>query len=87
MDETAAPWRALESGSGGSPGPDPQPLATTIPARHAATAVAIAVAGLLGLAAVWLAAGSTRGSVIVDGDRSAPAVRGSAAADGQPASG
>lgn len=74
MDETAAPWRALESGPPGPAGPAPGgPSSVRMGPGQVATLAAIAAAGVIGLAAIWLVAGSARGSVVVDGDRPASA--------------
>jgi competence protein ComEA len=88
MDETAAPWRALESaggviGAAGEPGP---PSRSWSPGQLA-TAAAILVAGILGLVAVLLVVGGSRGSVVVDGDGPRVAGSGGPAAVGSTSSG
>jgi competence protein ComEA len=79
MDESAAPWRALE---------DPPDVAVArqadrgpVDLRHRPWSVAlIAAAVVLGLIAFWLAASANDGSVVVDG--AAPATdRGATSAD------
>lgn len=90
MDETAAPWRALESspggGSGSAHGAGPEaPPPAGFSARQLASAIAIGLAGIVGLGAFWLVAGAGHGSVVVDGDRPAAVASGrpiAAASDG-----
>jgi len=68
MDDTAAPWRALESNPAGSGRSAAGPAAPAVSPRHLAGPMAILAAGVLGLVAFWLIAGSARGTVIVEGD-------------------
>ena len=72
MDETAAPWRALEASPGSGPGGEPEARPPALSSRQLASAAAVAAAGVLALVAFWLVAGASRGSVVVDGDRPAP---------------
>jgi competence protein ComEA len=75
MDETGAPWRALEQipggGSGSAPAAAPEARPPALSARQLASAIASGLAGIVGLGAFWLVAGAEHGSVVVDGDRPA----------------
>src|SRR5438874_6233992 len=82
MSESAAPWRALEDG----------PVATGVEAPNAGVRaagnrgspwilLAIAIAGVLAVAAVWVALGTGHGAVFVEGAGSVPGA--SDAADGR----
>jgi competence protein ComEA len=72
MDETATPWRALETSPGGASGREPDARAPGWSSRQVASAGAVVVAGVLGLVALWLVAGGGRGSVFMEGDRPDP---------------
>jgi len=73
MDDTSAPWRALEepapSGGPNAAGPPGAPSAGGAPAlttRSLGTVAALAAAVALAVAAAWLVLGSGHGSVVVD---------------------
>jgi competence protein ComEA len=80
MDETAPPWRALESSPGGGSGSAPPAGSEAAPpavsSRQLASAIAIVLAGIVSLGAFWLVAGAGHGSVVVDGDRPAAVASG-----------
>ena len=72
MDETSAPWRVLEAGPASPEAPAPGGRAAALEPRVVATIAAIALAAVLGLAAIWLVLGSGHGSVVVDGEGPRP---------------
>ena len=72
MDETAAPWRALEASPGGGPARQVGSPSPGMSPRQVVSAGAIVVAGVVGIVAFWLVAGASRGSVVIEGDRPVP---------------
>jgi competence protein ComEA len=77
MDQSAAPWRALEDDVTGAAVDRTGPDSTSGPVRAAMfrsawAVVALAVAALVAGAAIWLVATNGSGSVVVEGSGPAP---------------
>jgi competence protein ComEA len=89
MDQSAAPWRALEddpaTGSGGASTERPASNATRVAAsRSTWVVVAFAAAALVGGAAIWLVATNGSGAVVVDGGGPGPVRSGQGALGDRP---
>jgi competence protein ComEA len=77
MDQSAAPWRALEDDAATGAGGASAEFSASDPTRAAASrsrwvAIAIAAAALVAGAAIWLVATNGSGAVVVDGGGPGP---------------
>jgi competence protein ComEA len=90
MDQSAAPWRALEedpaTGAGGGPTDRPAPPSARAPSRSTWVLAALGAAALVGAAAIWLVATNGSGTVVVEGGGPGPARSDRAAAIGDSSS-
>src|SRR4051794_10923093 len=70
MDDTSAPWRALEdpapSGEPTAPGPPGSRTAPVLRPHSMGTVVALGAAIVLAITAAWLVLGSGHGTIVVD---------------------